>query len=76
MFLNQGELKYQCLQFTAHNYPLDGMRVGNHVRRARVQRLGVCEIAADARAQVGGLADVDDATLFILELVRARAIGN
>ena len=76
VLLDEAVLQHQRLDLVAHFDPLDSGCRGHHLGGARVQVARVLEVVGQALAQAGRLADIDDAAVLVLELVRARCIGN
>ncbi len=74
--LDQVVLEHDGLDVAADDDPLDRGRPLHHLSCARVQVNGVLEIAREPAAQGHRLADVDDPPRRVLELVRARGVGN
>ena len=74
--LNPGIFQLQGFNFAGNNRPFHGAGGQHHLPRARVQLRDVLEIVGQARPQVFGLAYVDDALVFIAELINARLRRN
>jgi hypothetical protein len=76
VLLDEAVLEHERLDLVAHLDPLDRLGRRHHLCRTRVQVARVLEVVRQPLAQARRLAHVDDATLRIFELVRARRIGN
>ena len=74
--LDPGVLQGQGLHLRAHDRPFHGAGGGHHLLSARVEGRLILEVAGQARPQVLGLADVDDASLHVEEPVDARRRGD
>jgi hypothetical protein len=76
MLLDERELENQRFHFVANRHPLDRLGGGHHLGRAGMEQRRVLEVVRQALAQTRRLAHVDHAAVRVLELVRARSIGN
>ena len=76
VLLDEAVLEHERLDLVADLDPLDRHRGRHHLGRARVQVARVLEVVGEALAQARGLADVDDAPVLVLELVRPRRLGD
>ena len=76
VLLDQGVLEQQRLDVVADLDPLDGLGVGDHLRRPQGQARRAVEVVGQARPQAVGLAHVDHPALGVLELVGARGVGD
>ena len=74
--LDEAVLEHERLDLGAHRDPLDRLRGHHHLRRLRVQQRRVPEVAVQPGPERLRLADVDDPTFRILELIRARLLGD
>ena len=69
-------LEHQRLDLVAHLDPLDRLGGRDHLRGARMQVARVLEVVRQALAEARRLADVDHPAVGVLELVRARGLGD
>ena len=76
VLLDEAVLEHERLDLVAHLHPLDRGGRGHHLGGARMQPGRILEVAAHPRAQVRGLADVDDPALGVLELVGAGGVRD
>ena len=76
VLLDEVVLEEERLDLVAHLDPLDGLRGLHHLAGARQERVRRGEVVRQPAAQALGLADVDDAAVRVLELVRARRVGD
>ena len=74
--LDPGVLQGEGLHLGGHDGPLDGAGGGDHLLSAGVEGGEILEVVAQARAEVLGLADVDDAALGVEEAVDAGRRGD
>ena len=70
VLLDQRVLEHQRLDLVAHDRPLDGFRCLDHLGGPRMQVDRRLEVVREPLAQIRSLADVDDAAVGVLELIR------
>ena len=70
MLFDKGVLKHECFHFIAHLNPFNRVRGSDHVGCARMQLRHILKITRQARTKICGLADIDDSSEFIFELIR------
>ena len=76
VLLDEGVLQHEGLDLVADLDPLHRGRRRHHLRRSRMHVAGVLEVVRQALTQRLGLADVDDATVGVLELVAAGCVRD
>ena len=76
VLLDQRVLEHQRLDLVAHDRPLDRLCRLDHLPGPRMQVARRLEVVRESLAQVRRLADVDHTAAGVLELVRARVLGN
>ena len=76
VLLDEVVLEEERLDLVADLDPLDGLRGLHHLARPRQQRVRRGEVVRQPAAQALRLADVDDAAVRVLELVRAGCVGD
>ena len=74
--LDELVLEEERLDLVAHLDPLDRLGRRHHLAGARQQRRRGAEVVGQPAAQALRLADVDDPAVLVLELVRARGVGD
>ena len=76
MLLDQAVLEHERFEFITNLDPLHGFGRGHHLRGPGSKIDRILEIVRQTRAETFGLPHIDDATVDVLELIRAGLVGN